>query len=126
MKFDDKLNFAADEHSQNMANQDFFSHTGKDGSSAGDRIDTAGYDWSSWGENIAAGYATPQDVVDGWISSPGHRANMLNNNFEEIGVGHFNLENDTGNVNYNHYWTQVFADPAEPSPSATQDDFGLV
>jgi uncharacterized protein YkwD len=111
LSFDPQLATAAQTHSQNMAIEDFFSHTGTDGSNVGDRVEVTGYDFFTAGENIAAGYSTAQTVVDGWINSPGHRANLLNPDFSEIGVGYFFLENDTGDTNYNHYWTQVFAAP---------------
>ncbi|WP_242059955.1 CAP domain-containing protein [Oscillatoria sp. FACHB-1407] len=103
-----KLNTAAQTHSQNMAVQDFFSHTGADGSQPWDRMTRAGYRWSRAAENIAAGQQTPEAVVDAWMNSPGHRANILNANFREIGVGYYELTNDTGNVNYGRYWTQNF------------------
>ena len=111
LTFDPQLATAAQSHSENMALQDFFSHTGADGSSIGDRVDATGYNFSTAGENIAAGQSTPASVVEGWINSPGHRANLLNPDFTEIGVGYALLENDTGDVNYTHYWTQVFAAP---------------
>ncbi len=107
-----KLATAAQTHSQNMGNLDFFSHTGADGSSSSQRISAAGYTWSAAGENIAAGYTTPEAVVNGWINSPGHRANLLNANYRDIGIGYFYLANDTGNVNWQRYWTQNFAKPA--------------
>jgi uncharacterized protein YkwD len=103
-----KLSEAAQTHSQNMATQDFFSHTGKDGSSAGDRVSSTGYDWRTVAENIAAGQRTPTEVVNSWINSPGHRANILNTTIREIGVGYFFLVEDTGTTNYNAYWTQDF------------------
>ena len=71
----------------------------------------AGYSYSLAAENIAAGYSTPQAVVQGWMNSPGHRDNILNCALQEIGVGYRNLEIDTGSVNYHYYWTQVFASP---------------
>jgi uncharacterized protein YkwD len=108
---DFRLRAAAEGHSQDMAINDFFSHTGSDGSSAGDRIEAQGYNWSRWGENIAAGYSSPESVVAGWMASSGHRANILNCTFIHIGVGYYYLQNDTGDVNYRHYWTQVFASP---------------
>jgi uncharacterized protein YkwD len=98
-------------HSQNMATQDFFSHVGRDGSQSWDRLTAAGYRWSATGENIAAGQRTAEDVFNSWVNSTGHRANLLNPNFQEIGVGYYELANDTGSVNYNRYWTQVFAKP---------------
>ncbi|GAB4476465.1 MAG: hypothetical protein OHK0037_38080 [Elainellaceae cyanobacterium] len=111
LTYNSKLGNAAQGHTINMANLDFFSHTGKDGSTIGQRVTASGYQWSFTGENIAAGYTTPQAVVNGWINSPGHRANMLNPNYQEIGIGYHYLSNDTGQVNYYHYWTQNFGKP---------------
>ena len=99
---DARLNAAAEDWSQTMAEDDFVAH------STPEQVVEQGYSPSTWGENIAYGYETPESVVDGWINSPGHRANMLSSNFQEIGIGYFLLEDDTGDVNYNHYWTQVF------------------
>ena len=108
---DPLLTQAAQTHTENMAVQDFFQHAGLDGSSAGDRIEATGYDFSRWAENIAAGYQTPEAVVQSWMNSTGHRANILNPDLQEIGVGYYFLKEDTGNINYNHYWTQVFGTP---------------
>jgi uncharacterized protein YkwD len=55
--------------------------------------------------------STPEAVVAGWMNSPGHRANILKPELKEIGVGYYFLADDTGKVNYHHYWTQVFATP---------------
>lgn len=106
-----KLASSAQTHSQNMALQDFFAHNGIDGSTPFTRIRATGYNYSTAAENIAAGQSTPEAVVQGWINSPGHRANMLNAQLREIGVGYYHLANDTGNVNYRHYWTQNFGTP---------------
>ena len=95
-----QLRSAAQKHAADMAKNNYFSHTGLDGSSAGDRITAEGYPWSRWGENIASGYQTPQDVLTGWMNSSGHRANILNCNFTAIGVGY----DDS-------LWVQVFASP---------------
>ncbi|MBW4476674.1 MAG: pre-peptidase C-terminal domain-containing protein [Tolypothrix brevis GSE-NOS-MK-07-07A] len=103
-----KLNNSAQTHSEDMALRDFFDHKGSNGSSMGDRAKASGYNFSRLGENIAAGYATPEDVVQGWLNSPGHRANILNPSYREIGIGYYYLANDTGNVNQNFYWTQDF------------------
>ncbi len=108
---DPLLNQAAQTHTENMAEQDFLEHTGLDGSSAGDRIEATGYEFSAWAENIAGGHQTPQAVVEGWMNSEGHRVNILNPDLEEIGVGYYFLAEDTGSVNLNHYWTQVFGTP---------------
>ena len=108
LKLNDELNAAAQGHSQDMALQDFFSHTGKDGSQPWDRAKEIGYQARTMGENIAAGQRTAEAVVEGWKNSSGHRRNMLNPNYTELGVGYYFLENDTGRVNYNRYWTQLF------------------
>lgn len=111
LRIDEQLTDAAEYHSRSMANDDFFSHQGIDGSSPFDRISDEGYAYRATGENIAAGFTTPESVVNAWMGSSGHRANILNPNFTEIGIGHHYLANDTGQVNYNHYWTTTFATP---------------
>ncbi|MFF4833948.1 CAP domain-containing protein [Streptomyces sp. NPDC001315] len=93
------LTKAAQAHSADMAAHQNMSHTGSDGSAPGDRITSAGYNWSTYGENIAYGYATPEQVMAGWMASPGHKANILNCAFKEIGVGL---------AQPNDYWTQDF------------------
>ncbi|WP_373428865.1 CAP domain-containing protein [Streptomyces rishiriensis] len=94
------LTKAAQAHSADMAAHQNMSHTGSDGSSPGDRITRAGYVWSTYGENVAYGYSTPEQVMAGWMSSPGHKANILNCAFKEIGVGL---------AQSGSYWTQDFA-----------------
>lgn len=100
----DKLREAARCHSLDMATQNYFSHTGLDGSNPGARIAAADYVATTWGENIAAGYGTPQRVVDGWVASEGHCRNLMNRNFVHIGVG-YALD---ANATYRDYWTQAF------------------
>ncbi|AOR31329.1 hypothetical protein BFF78_10035 [Streptomyces fodineus] len=90
---------AAQAHSADMAAHQNMSHTGSDGSSPGDRITRAGYAWSAYGENVAYGYATADQVMTGWMNSPGHRANILDCSFKEIGVGL---------AQPGSYWTQDF------------------
>ncbi|MGT2528104.1 CAP domain-containing protein [Streptomyces nojiriensis] len=94
-----KLTQAAQDHSADMAAHANMSHTGSDGSDPGTRITRAGYAWSSYGENVAYGYSTPEKVMEGWMNSPGHRANILNCSFKEIGIGL---------AQPNSYWTQDF------------------
>lgn len=113
LSWNSQLATAAQNHSSSMANNDFYDHTGVDGS-PWERIINSGYQYTTAAENIAAGYLTPDEVVAGWMSSPGHRDNILNPNFTEVGVGYYYLANDTGNVNYHSYWTQNFAAPAFP------------
>ena len=116
---------AAEKHSSNMANRDFLAHCDPDtGTLPWDRMTDVGYVWSRAGENIAAGYTTASAVVDGWMNSSGHRANILSTDFREIGIGYVYQSGDGGNVRqdangdcvadtqsggpYYRYWTQDF------------------
>jgi uncharacterized protein YkwD len=94
---------AAQKHTIDMACNFFVSHTGSDGSVFEDRLDLFGYYWMYAGENIAAGYATPSAVVTAWMNSSLHRANILDPEFTEIGVGYVYNPNDT--THQYHYWT---------------------
>jgi uncharacterized protein YkwD len=100
------LKSAAQKHSVDMARKDYFSHTGKDGRSPFDRMTDAGYSFSAAAENIAAGQRTPADVVEGWMNSAGHKKNILNCTYTEIGVGY------AKGGSYGTYWTQNFGKPA--------------
>jgi uncharacterized protein YkwD len=111
LQLNSKLTAAAYRHSRDMALNDFFDHQGSDGSRAGIRIAAQGYRYTMAGENIAAGYTTPAEVVTGWMNSPGHRANILYPTAKEIGVGFYFLANDSGEAPYQYYWTQNFATP---------------
>lgn len=84
---DPLLDKAALGHSEDMDARDFFDHTNPDGADPGQRITAAGYTWSTYGENIAMGQQTPEAVMESWMNSPGHRANILNCAFKDIGVG---------------------------------------
>lgn len=96
-----QLDTAALRHSQDMAAKDYFDHNSPDGKDPGDRITAAGYRWTTYGENIARGQQTAAQVMDGWMKSPGHRANILNCAFKEIGVG---VHEGSGGP----WWTQAF------------------
>ena len=82
--------------------QTSFSHTRPDGKSFSTALTEAGVSFSGSGENIAWGQTTPQEVMNSWMNSAGHRANILNPNFRSIGVGHY--QNTSGT----QYWTQLF------------------
>lgn len=99
VKVNAALTEAAQKHSEDMAASRSMSHTGSDGSSPADRITRAGYSWSTYGENVAYGYSTPEQVMTGWMNSPGHKKNILNCAFKEIGVGL---------AQPGSYWTQDF------------------
>lgn len=80
---------AAQKFSEELASTGILTHTGVDGSDPGTRMARAGYkNFKTWGENAAQGQPTPEAVVAAWMNSPGHRANMLNPTFGDVGVGH--------------------------------------
>ncbi|MEU9478033.1 sigma-70 family RNA polymerase sigma factor [Streptomyces sp. NPDC048191] len=98
---DPQLQKAAQGHSDDMAARHFFDHTNPDGADPGQRITAAGYRWSTYGENIAQGQQTAAAVMESWMNSPGHRANILNCSFKDIGVG---VHKGAGGP----WWTQDF------------------
>ena len=85
--------------SQDMVDKRYFSHTSPTYGSPFQMIQAFGLSYRVAGENIAYGYSTPQAVVNGWMNSEGHRKNILNAGFTQIGVGY---------VGQGHYWTQMF------------------
>ena len=98
------LTEAATAHSQDMVANDFFSHTGSDSSSVGDRVTVTGYFWKTVGENLYAGLNDAERAVQAWIDSPGHCRNLMDPDFEEVG-----MDVVVGiNTTYGAYWTQVF------------------
>jgi uncharacterized protein YkwD len=107
LRLNAKLGSAAYGHSRDMADNDYFSHDSLDGRSMVDRVNAAGYAWSALGENIAAGYGSVQDVVDGWMGSDGHCANLMNPRFVEFGLAC--ARNDGSR--YQFYWTQNLGRP---------------
>jgi len=114
------LSQAARAHSLAMAERDFFDHKDpQTGSTSADRAHAAGYAWAALGENIAMGYATPEDVVRGWMASPGHRRNILSLDFREIGVGYIAGPGPSASCQHapcQDYWTQVFGTSSEAYP----------
>ena len=85
--------------SQDMVDKGYFSHNSPTYGTPFQMMQAFGLSYRMAGENIAYGYSTPQAVVNGWMNSEGHRKNILNPNFTQIGVGY---------VSQGHYWTQMF------------------
>jgi uncharacterized protein YkwD len=100
---DARLADAAGAHSAEMAGLRTLDHESRDGSGPGERIAAAGYPWAVYGENVAVGQPTAPAVVAAWMNSPGHRANILNCAFEDMGLGVVYSSKGTA------YWTQDFA-----------------
>ena len=86
LTWSDTIESAAYDHSLDMLTNNFFSHTGSDGSDTGDRLERRDYVWITWGENIAWGYGTEEEVIQGWMSSSGHCSNIMYPDFEEMGI----------------------------------------
>jgi uncharacterized protein YkwD len=102
-----KLESIAAAHSDDMAGRDYFAHTNLGGQDPFDRIAAAGYLWRTAGENLAAGRWRPGEVLEQWLTSKGHRENIENCAFTEIGVALAVNSRST----YRYYWTQVLAAP---------------
>jgi|SRR5690554_1583690 len=95
-----RLVAAAEVHTADMVRNGFFSHTGSDGSSVGQRVTREGYAWRAVGENIAWGQRSVEQVVAAWMESPGHCRAIMDAQFTELGAAR--AEN---------HWTLVFATP---------------
>jgi uncharacterized YkwD family protein len=99
LKLDVELSKVARDKSKDMQSKNYFSHTSPTYGSPFDMMKAYGISYKAAGENIAMGQRSPQEVVQAWMNSQGHRENIMNPNFTHIGVGHV----ATGN-----YWTQMF------------------
>lgn len=108
---DDRLVEAAKSHARAMADRDFFSHIGADGSTIGQRATRAGYVWALVAENIAAGMSDADAAVISWIDSPGHRQNLLLKGAAHIGMARIRVDPDPGSVTFKEYWVLLLAAP---------------
>ncbi|RWZ58037.1 hypothetical protein EQV77_09630 [Halobacillus fulvus] len=99
LELDPELSVVAKDKSLDMQNNNYFSHNSPNYGSPFDMMKAYGIDYRTAGENIAMGQTSPEQVVNGWMNSEGHRKNIMNPNFTHIGVGHA----ENGN-----YWTQMF------------------
>ncbi len=104
--YNEKIILAAQAHNQDMVDNDFFSHTGSNGSTVGQRVTAQSYTWNAVRENIAQGQTTVTQVMTSWMNSEGHRANILASN-----VVHFGAARDIGT----NTWTQVFGNTNDGS-----------
>jgi uncharacterized protein YkwD len=107
VRWNESLAVASRLHSEDMARNNYFSHSGRDGSNPAQRVERAGYRYRATGENIAAGQMDADEAVAGWIRSPGHCANLMNPAFTEMGAAYaVNRRSEMG-----VYWTQAFGTP---------------
>jgi uncharacterized protein YkwD len=101
------LSRAALKHAQDMASHSHFEHVGTDGSTPAQRVGKVGYAWLAVAENIAAGARTADEVVQGWLNSPGHCSNLMNGTYTQMGIAYaVDAKSDAG-----IYWAQEFARP---------------
>jgi uncharacterized protein YkwD len=105
LALDRRLIEVANDHAADMARHDYFAHESRDGDDAGDRVRDSGYRWRRYGENIARGAGSPRDVVDDWMNSPPHRANIMDCRLHEVGLGLALADDHTA------YWVQDLATP---------------
>jgi uncharacterized YkwD family protein/spore coat assembly protein SafA len=103
LAYDWELSRVARFKSEDMRDRNYFSHQSPTYGSPFDMMRQFGISYRTAGENIAAGQRSPQEVVNAWMNSPGHRANIMNANFTKIGVGL------AKGGSYGYYWTQMFA-----------------
>lgn len=108
LRWNARLGWAALVHSGDMAEKRYFSHADQSGRRVGDRAREAGYSWARVGENLAYGLNTPQETVNGWLSSPSHCANIMNGEFTEMGAAFAVTADDSTSM---AYWTQTFGKP---------------
>jgi uncharacterized protein YkwD len=101
LAWDDRAAAAAQAHSEDMVMRHYFDHTSPEGRTAVDRLRATGAGYRALAENIAVGQQSAQEVVSGWLQSPGHRHNIENCRYTRTGVGYRDLR-----------WTQVFYTPA--------------
>lgn len=115
LRLNSKLTAAAKGHATAMAEQNFFSHSGKDGSRMSSRIRRQGYEYRAAAENIAAGQRSAGQVVASWLKSAGHRRNILDCRMKDTGIALVYQPDDRpirGNpAAFRYYWVQVFAAP---------------
>ena len=98
-----ELSKIAQRKAEDMANLGYFDHTSPTYGSVENMLATFKYTWTAFGENIAMGYRTPEEAVNGWINSPGHHRNMVDKNFTHIGTGY--ATNKKGTT----YWVHIFS-----------------
>jgi len=105
---DAEMRMVARAHSKHEIVHDFFAHRNPEGQSPHDRLTACGQSCLAACENLAAGYAGAQDAFNGWLGSPGHRANLEDVVWTHTGVGFWSDPEDSGSLRYLRYYTQVF------------------
>jgi uncharacterized protein YkwD len=107
LKLVSQLNEAAREHARDMAKHSRLAHEGTDGSTPAIRVSRERYAWRIVGENVASGPTTAEEVMEGWLASPGHCENLMNPRFTDMGIAYVVDSRSESGV----YWAQEFAAP---------------
>lgn len=108
LELNEELSKVAKEKSRDMHENQYFDHQSPTYGSPFTMMNEFGFDYAAAGENIAAGQVSPEEVVEAWMNSEGHRANILNDAYDEIAVGYLDSDGE-----YVTYWTQMFYTPKE-------------
>lgn len=108
---DDRVRLAAQRYAEDMATRQFFAHDSPEGTDPGDRLLAAGFRWTAFGENIAAGQESAREVTTAWLASPGHCRNVMTPAFTVAGYG---VAFGVGGP----YWVQEFGRPADSGTTA--------
>ena len=108
LKLDKRLGAAARKHARHMAMRDFLDHRSPSGRGFQEQVSSEGYPWRAIAENIGAGLSSPESTVDAWMTSPSHRDNMLNRDFNDAGIGYFRPTGEGKRPRYSHYWVILF------------------
>jgi uncharacterized protein YkwD len=106
LRSNSKLDLAAQRHAEDMLTRNYFAHASPEKKTVRERATAAGYDWQRIGENIAEGQFSVDEVMDTWMNSPGHRKNILEPGFKELGVGL--ALGPTGRGGHRILWAQTF------------------
>ncbi len=105
ISWNDLLEKAARNHSEDMERHNYFSHISEKGMNLSTRLEEVGYKWKNYGENIGMGYKTDSEAIEAWMHSPAHCKNIMSKNFKEIGM-----------ASAGGYWTQDFGSTEATSP----------
>lgn len=100
LTMNDRLNLAASRHSSDMYQNNFLDHISSNGDTLADRVEKVNYKWRAIGENVAHNQRKIEQVLQDWLSSPGHCSNMMSPEYRHTGIAQVNW-----------YWTQVYAAP---------------
>ena len=116
LRLNAKLSTAAQKHAEDMAKRGFFGHRSPDGRVLEQRVSKEDYFWEKIAENLFAGMLSPKAIAETWMTSAGHRANMINGDFNDAGVGYFPMLGENASARDRYYWVIVFGSRSDKPP----------